>query len=44
MDSFDWASCDYYLEHGKMMPDDWFESLQEYDAISLVLWAGLKSA
>jgi len=19
-DSFDWASCDYYLEHGKMLP------------------------
>lgn len=33
MDSFDWASCDYYLEHGKMMPDNWFEVLQEYDAI-----------
>ena len=33
VDSFDWASCDYYLEHGKMMPDDWFETLQQYDAI-----------
>ncbi len=33
MDAFDWASCDYYLEHGKMMPDDWFETLQQYDAI-----------
>ena len=33
LDSFDWASCDYYLEHGKMMPDDWFETLQQYDAI-----------
>lgn len=32
-ESFDWASCDYYLEHGKMMPDDWFESLKDYDAI-----------
>jgi len=30
---FDWASCDYYLEHGKMMPDDWFETLKDYDAI-----------
>ena len=33
LDNFDWASCDYYLEHGKMMPDDWFETLQQYDAI-----------
>jgi len=31
--SFDWASCDYYLEHGKMMPDDWFAQLREFDAI-----------
>lgn len=32
-DYFDWASCDYYLQHGQMMPDDWFEILQGYDAI-----------
>ena len=19
----EWASCDYYASHGKMMPDDW---------------------
>jgi tartrate dehydrogenase/decarboxylase/D-malate dehydrogenase len=31
--SFDWASCDYYLEHGKMMPDDWFAQLKGFDAI-----------
>jgi len=31
--SFDWANCDYYLEHGKMMPDDWFAQLQGFDAI-----------
>lgn len=31
--SFEWASCDYYLEHGKMMPDDWFEQLRSFDAI-----------
>ena len=30
---FDWAHCDYYLEHGKMMPDDWFEQLKGFDAI-----------
>ena len=28
-DAFEWASCDYYLEHGKMMPDNWFEILQQ---------------
>lgn len=33
LDNFDWASCDYYVEHGKMMPDDWFETLKQYDAI-----------
>ena len=31
--SFEWASCDYYLQHGKMMPDDWFETLTGFDAI-----------
>ena len=30
---FDWAHCDYYLAHGKMMPDDWFEQLKSFDAI-----------
>ncbi|MGU7783608.1 tartrate dehydrogenase [Burkholderia sp. PU8-34] len=30
---FEWASCDYYLQHGKMMPDDWFDTLRGYDAI-----------
>ncbi|WP_151702432.1 tartrate dehydrogenase [Nitrincola alkalilacustris] len=29
----DWASCDYYLEHGSMMPDDWKEQVQGMDAI-----------
>lgn len=33
MTEFDWAHCDYYLEHGKMMPDDWFEQLKGFDAI-----------
>lgn len=32
-DWFDFASADYYLKHGKMMPDDWFETLKQYDAI-----------
>lgn len=30
---FDWAHCDYYLEHGKMMPDDWKQKLSGCDAI-----------
>lgn len=29
----DWASCDYYQAHGKMMPDDWKAQLQGMDAI-----------
>lgn len=31
--AFDWAHCDYYLQHGKMMPDDWFAQLKGFDAI-----------
>ncbi|MBS0348089.1 MAG: tartrate dehydrogenase [Proteobacteria bacterium] len=31
--TFEWANCDYYLQHGKMMPDDWFEQLKGFDAI-----------
>lgn len=30
---FDFASVDYYLQHGTMMPDDWFEQLKPFDAI-----------
>jgi len=29
----DWASCDYYLQHGTMMPDDWKQQLAGMDAI-----------
>ncbi len=29
----DWASCDYFAQHGKMMPDDWKARLQGMDAI-----------
>jgi len=32
-ETFEWASCDYYLQHGKMMPDDWFDQLRGFDAI-----------
>ncbi|GHC71725.1 tartrate dehydrogenase [Pseudorhodoferax aquiterrae] len=28
-----WASCDYYQQHGQMMPDDWKAQLQAQDAI-----------
>jgi tartrate dehydrogenase/decarboxylase / D-malate dehydrogenase len=31
--TFEWANCDYYVQHGKMMPDDWFEQLKGFDAI-----------
>lgn len=30
---FDFASADYYLKHGKMLPDNWFEQLKDFDAI-----------
>jgi tartrate dehydrogenase len=30
---FDFASCDYYEKHGKMMPDDWKDLLKPFDAI-----------
>ncbi|OBS24463.1 hypothetical protein FPOA_05005 [Fusarium poae] len=30
---FDFASCDYYAKHGKMMPDDWKDTLIAFDAI-----------
>lgn len=30
---FDFASADYYLEHGRMMPEDWFEQLRGFDAL-----------
>ncbi len=30
---FDFASADYWLQHGKMLPDDWFATLASFDAI-----------
>jgi tartrate dehydrogenase/decarboxylase/D-malate dehydrogenase len=30
---FDFASCDYYVKHGKMLPENWFEVLSNFDAI-----------
>ncbi|MDB5732024.1 MAG: tartrate dehydrogenase [Variovorax sp.] len=29
----DWASCDYYQQHGQMMPDDWKAQIGGMDAI-----------
>ena len=31
--TFEWASCDYYAQHGQMMPDDWKAQLEGFDAI-----------
>ncbi|MEO5700419.1 MAG: tartrate dehydrogenase [Casimicrobiaceae bacterium] len=31
-DHYPW-SCEYYAEHGRMMPDDWFERIRHHDAI-----------
>src|SRR5208283_4100186 len=33
-ESFDWG-CEYYLRHGRMMPDDGLDALREFDAILL---------
>ncbi len=30
---FEFASCEYYLQHGQMLPDDWKAQLGDYDAI-----------
>ena len=32
-DEFDFASCDYYAQHGQMMPDDWKAQIGGHDAI-----------
>lgn len=32
-DHFDFACCDYYLKHGRMMPEDWKERIGGHDAI-----------
>lgn len=31
--SFDVANAEYYLAHGRMLPEDWFEQLRGFDAI-----------
>ena len=35
LDWFDFASCDYYLKHGAMLPDDWKARIGGHDAIFL---------
>ena len=35
---YDFASCDYYEKHGKMLPDDWKEKLGKHDAIFFGAW------
>jgi tartrate dehydrogenase/decarboxylase/D-malate dehydrogenase len=32
-DEYDFASCDYYQKHGKMLPDDWKDQIGKHDAI-----------
>ena len=32
-DEFDFASCDYYLKHGRMLPGDWKDQIGHHDAI-----------
>jgi tartrate dehydrogenase/decarboxylase / D-malate dehydrogenase len=32
-ENFDFASCDYYLKTGQMLPDDWKEQIGRHDAI-----------
>ncbi|KPQ30803.1 tartrate dehydrogenase [Halomonas sp. HL-93] len=31
--TFEFGSCDYYLEHGSMLPEDWFDQLKGFDAL-----------
>ncbi|MFC3286068.1 tartrate dehydrogenase [Litchfieldella rifensis] len=30
---FEFGNCDYYLEHGQMLPDNWFDQLKDFDAL-----------
>ena len=33
LNHFDFANCEYFVKHGKMMPDNWFDLLVGQDAI-----------
>ena len=35
-DQFNFSSCDYYQQHGQMMPNDWKDQIGGHDAIFLV--------
>ncbi len=32
-DWIDWASCDYFVKHGVMMPENWFARIAKHDAV-----------
>jgi tartrate dehydrogenase/decarboxylase/D-malate dehydrogenase len=32
-DQFNFSSCDYYQQHGQMMPDNWKDQIGDHDAI-----------
>src|SRR5438876_9973539 len=40
-DDIDFASCDYYERHGRMMPEDWKDKIGKHDAsyFGAVGWA-----
>lgn len=33
LEHFDWACADFYLQHGEMLPPDWFDRLKGFDTI-----------
>jgi tartrate dehydrogenase/decarboxylase / D-malate dehydrogenase len=33
LEEFDFASCDYYEKHGRMLPDGWKDTLARFDAL-----------
>jgi tartrate dehydrogenase/decarboxylase / D-malate dehydrogenase len=33
LDWFEFSSCDYYLKHGRMLPEDWKDQIGGHDAI-----------
>lgn len=37
-DQFNFSSCDYYQQHGQMMPDNWKDQIGGHDAI--FFWCG----
>lgn len=44
IDNFEFASCDYYVKHGRMMPEDWKSQIGGHDAIFLERSAGRNSS